>query len=53
LAALILWPAGTLAYPAAWAFIGLVAIGGSKLPVDHCHRMGARRLIHRSAVWDL
>jgi protein-S-isoprenylcysteine O-methyltransferase Ste14 len=28
MAALILWPAGTLAYPAAWAFIGLVAIGG-------------------------
>jgi hypothetical protein len=26
MAALILWPAGTLAYPAAWAFIGLLTI---------------------------
>jgi len=28
IAALILWPAGTLAYPGAWAFIGLFTIGG-------------------------
>lgn len=28
IAALILWPAGTLAYPGAWAFIGLFAGGG-------------------------
>ena len=28
IAALILWPAGTLAYPGAWAFIGSMAIGG-------------------------
>jgi protein-S-isoprenylcysteine O-methyltransferase Ste14 len=28
MAVLILWPAGTLAYPAAWAFIGLFAMGG-------------------------
>ena len=29
MAVLILWPAGTLAYPGAWAFIGLFALGGS------------------------
>jgi len=28
IAALILWPAGTLAYPGAWAFIALLTIGG-------------------------
>ena len=28
IAALILWPAGTLAYPGAWVFIGLFAGGG-------------------------
>jgi protein-S-isoprenylcysteine O-methyltransferase Ste14 len=28
IAALILWPAGTLAYPGAWVFIGLFAAGG-------------------------
>ena len=28
MAVLILWPAGTLAYPGAWAFIGLFALGG-------------------------
>ena len=28
MAALILWPAGTLAYPGAWAFIAFLAIGG-------------------------
>ena len=28
MAALILWPAGTLAYPGAWAFIALFTIGG-------------------------
>ena len=28
IAALILWPAGTLDYPGAWAFIGLFTIGG-------------------------
>ncbi len=28
MAALILWPAGTLAYPGAWAFIALFALGG-------------------------
>jgi hypothetical protein len=28
MAALILWPAGTLAYPGAWAFIALLTIGG-------------------------
>src|SRR5215813_11533861 len=26
--ALILWPAGTLAYPGAWVFIALFALGG-------------------------
>ena len=29
IAALILWPAGTLAFPAAWVLIGLFAFGGS------------------------
>src|SRR5262245_64877087 len=28
MAVLVLWPAGTLAYPGAWAFIGLFALGG-------------------------
>jgi hypothetical protein len=28
MAALILWPAGTLVYPGAWAWIGLFAVGG-------------------------
>ena len=28
MAALILWPAGTLAYPGAWAFIALITIAG-------------------------
>ena len=28
IAAVILWPAGTLAYPGAWAFVALFALGG-------------------------
>lgn len=28
MAAVILWPAGTLAFPAAWVLIGLFALGG-------------------------
>jgi protein-S-isoprenylcysteine O-methyltransferase Ste14 len=28
MAAMILWPAGTLAYPGGWAFLGLFAVGG-------------------------
>src|SRR5215470_16879369 len=31
IAALILWPAGTLAYPGAWAFIALFAAGGAAM----------------------
>jgi protein-S-isoprenylcysteine O-methyltransferase Ste14 len=31
IAALILWPAGTLAYPGAWAFIVLLAAGGAAM----------------------
>jgi protein-S-isoprenylcysteine O-methyltransferase Ste14 len=29
MAVLLLWPAGTLAYPGAWGFIGLLAAGGA------------------------
>jgi hypothetical protein len=29
MAAVILWPAGTLAFPAAWVLVGLIALGGS------------------------
>jgi protein-S-isoprenylcysteine O-methyltransferase Ste14 len=29
--ALILWPAGTTAYPGAWAFVGLFALGGGAI----------------------
>jgi protein-S-isoprenylcysteine O-methyltransferase Ste14 len=28
IAALVFWPAGTLAYPAGWVFVGLFAVGG-------------------------